>query len=83
MSSYTLIHALKGYKNKNWPIRSAFYKFKENSTPTIGRGPSADDLYGASDPLEKTMEGQALLATGSADPYVYVYSLGNTEVYIY
>ena len=42
ISSYNLVHALKGYKNKNWPIRSCFYK--GGSVPLFGRGASTEDV---------------------------------------
>ena len=29
LNSFELMHALKGYKNKNWPIRSSFYKLRD------------------------------------------------------
>lgn len=46
-TSYNLLHAIKGYKNKNWPIKSSFYKIRD---PMInGRGPSADDLFAKPD----------------------------------
>lgn len=83
ISSYTLVHALKGYKNKNWPIRSCFYK--GGTVPLFGRGASSEDvgLIESSQrdiSSEKNLEAKTLLATGSADPFVYVYSLGQGEV---
>jgi len=79
-SPYTLIHALKGYKNKNWPIRSCFYNF-----PSFGRGTSAEDVGLIESnqrdiSADKASESRSLLATGSADPFVYVYNLGQNEV---
>lgn len=92
--SYKLMHALKGYKNRNWPIRSSFYYNKEGIfTLKIGitflnkNSGSSDDIYGKDLPQEDEniydrhkCETMALLATGSADPYIYIYSLGHSEV---
>jgi COMPASS component SWD3 len=76
------LHAFKGYKNKNWPIKCSFYKFKENTALGMLNGPSAEDIYveprGDSD---KAYDYQTLLATGSADPYLYVYNI-TTDVII-
>jgi hypothetical protein len=30
-----LLHALKGYKNKNWPIKSAFYHGKDSKERVV------------------------------------------------
>ncbi len=77
--SYNLVHALKGYKNKNWPIRSCFYRFKENLMGT-NRAASAEELALVDSPAgEKPLDAQSLLATGSADPFVYVYSISQSE----
>ncbi|KAL2916801.1 hypothetical protein HK105_203580 [Polyrhizophydium stewartii] len=87
LSPYRLAHMLKGHKNKNWPIKSAFFKPRDNSS-SLG-GPS-DDVFGKSDApaesidasnFEKEKSGglDTLLATGSADPFVYVYSLGSAD----
>jgi COMPASS component SWD3 len=53
------------------------------------RGASTEDLF-AKEPVDvrdsvstdkdKLSDAYALLATGSADPYLYVYSMGVTEV---
>ena len=80
MSSYTLLHAFKGYKNKNWPIKSSFYKFKDsnNGVGMLNLGPSAEDIY--TEPRgdnDKLYDYQTLLATGSADPNVYVYNIAS------
>ncbi|KAI8916187.1 WD40-repeat-containing domain protein [Gorgonomyces haynaldii] len=64
-SNYKLTHALKGYKNKNWPIRSSFYYNPESAQ--FGRPSLTDELY----KQEKELEITSMLATGSADPYVY------------
>ncbi|KAJ3022998.1 hypothetical protein HKX48_004621 [Thoreauomyces humboldtii] len=88
-SEQRLVHALKGYKNKNWPIKSSFYRFKDGKSG-LKRGGSQEDMYGKSDmPLaqgdginaekERFSDSAQLLATGSADPFVYVYSVGGPE----
>ncbi|KAJ8327186.1 hypothetical protein BDV3_000310 [Batrachochytrium dendrobatidis] len=86
-SPYHLVHMLKGYKNKNWPIKSAFFRPRE--TITSLRGQSAEDMFGKNDAsgegmettprLDKSTATDTLLATGSADPFVYIYSLGSVE----
>ncbi|RUS12954.1 hypothetical protein BC937DRAFT_86614 [Endogone sp. FLAS-F59071] len=85
-----LVHALKGFKNKNWPIKSSFYCGLEYQ-PSIQRRPipAHDDLYGDADTnlavdasfsKEKPPERSVLLATGSADPYAYLYNVGEVSV---
>ncbi|KAJ3297003.1 DNA-directed DNA polymerase gamma mip1 [Borealophlyctis nickersoniae] len=83
-----LVHALKGYKNKNWPIKSSFYHAKDGTS--MKRTTSHDQMY-AKDELQaddadkntfekdKSLESSILLATGSADPFVYLYSVGGPE----
>ncbi|KAJ3337671.1 hypothetical protein HDU91_001406, partial [Kappamyces sp. JEL0680] len=80
-ATYSLVHALKGYKNRNWPIRSSFYRFREPVVPA--RTGSTEELVHSdinSRESDKLLEAQALLATGSADQFIYVYSLGQEEV---
>lgn len=95
--NYNTIHALKGYKNKNWPIKSSFFKLRDHMSGGI-RGLSSDDLFSKpelmtesrdssmysknlpSSERDKPNDVYSLIATGSADPYLYVYSLGATEV---
>ncbi|KAI8836990.1 WD40-repeat-containing domain protein [Chytriomyces cf. hyalinus JEL632] len=77
-----MIHALKGHKNKNWPIKSSFHRLKEGlSMPK--RASSHDELFGKGDDgvetSDKYSEPIMLLATGSADPYVYLYSLNSNQ----
>ncbi|KAH6569656.1 hypothetical protein BASA50_002724 [Batrachochytrium salamandrivorans] len=85
-SPYRLVHMLKGYKNKNWPIKSAFFSGRDVNATL--RGPSSDDIFGKGDVPGNGMEASTfeksngidmLLATGSADPFVYVYSFGSAE----
>ena len=63
--SYSLQMALKGYINKNWPIKSSFYSRKEESVDRFGT---------------VAREGLVLLATGSADPHVYIYDVSPGKV---
>ncbi|KND05183.1 uncharacterized protein SPPG_00847 [Spizellomyces punctatus DAOM BR117] len=88
-SEQRLIHALKGYKNKNWPIKSSFYQLREVKQG-LKRGGSQDEIYSKgelptnstdniSQEKDRSGESTMLLATGSADPFVYVYSVGGTE----
>lgn len=89
--SYRLFQTLKGYKNKNWPIKSSFYNNKDGGLSA--RGSSAEDVFTKTDDPTEGIDGSAfdkekpsqetLLATGSADPFVYVYSLGKSEVCIF
>ncbi|KAJ3056047.1 hypothetical protein HK097_008284 [Rhizophlyctis rosea] len=95
-SSMRLMHALKGYKNKNWPIKSSFFYVKDVRLPgrvagsRVKRVGSHEPVYGkdelqpdaedkANYEKDKTTETSILLATGSADPFVYVYSVGGPE----
>ncbi|KAJ3109638.1 hypothetical protein HDU97_003065 [Phlyctochytrium planicorne] len=92
-----LIQSFRGYKNKNWPIKSSFYRPREASM-IMKRTTSNEDVYGKSElspeviadieNMDKEVApgmgslsngGSLLLATGSADPYIYVYSLGLQE----
>ncbi|KAJ3043058.1 hypothetical protein HDV00_005966 [Rhizophlyctis rosea] len=87
-SNLRLMHALKGYKNKNFPIKSSFFYVKDGSR--IKRVGSHEPVYGKDElqpdaedktnyEKDKGMETSILLATGSADPFVYVYSVGGAE----
>lgn len=81
-SSYNVLHALKGYKNKNWPIRSCFFKFRNGGLPLNGRASSSEDIFEPLSNPDKLVEAHSLLATGSADPFVYVYSLMEVTDYV-
>ncbi|TPX49682.1 hypothetical protein SeLEV6574_g01311 [Synchytrium endobioticum] len=83
-----VVHSLKGYKNKNWPIKSSFFAGSPHHRPHPydWRMGSHDELVynggevALNDVLLPTTssspdEKEILLATGSADPYVYVYSI--------
>ncbi|KAJ3063789.1 hypothetical protein HDU98_000431, partial [Podochytrium sp. JEL0797] len=86
-----MVHALKGHKNKNWPIKSAFHRLKDGGISSSKRTNSSDDLYTKGDALfdgsesiintttDKQNDSVMLLATGSADPYVYLYSISSTQ----
>jgi COMPASS component SWD3 len=71
-TNYNLTHALKGFKSKNWPIKHSFYKIGDNlNLKKLLMGSSSPDLK---ENEEKDV--YALLATGSADSFVYVYGIG-------
>ncbi|KAJ3102985.1 hypothetical protein HDU96_009441 [Phlyctochytrium bullatum] len=97
-----VIQSFRGYKNKNWPIKSSFYRPRE--VYSVKRSTSNDEVYRKKDltsevmadmvseklesdvisgPLSASSSNSLLLATGSADPYVYVYSLNIPEVILY
>ena len=79
--SLKLLHLLKGHKNKNWPIKSAFFRGQGHSMPkrvvsgepegTVEDQPDA----GARDSILRCM----LLATGSADGSVCVFDVAGGE----
>ncbi|RGB35913.1 WD40-repeat-containing domain protein [Rhizophagus diaphanus] len=80
-----LIHVLKGYKNKGWPIKSSYFfgKDYQYSTQRLtydiydnSQMDSADYVVYEKD---KPLEASLLLATGSADPYAYLYNVGGPE----
>ncbi|KAF9201115.1 hypothetical protein BGZ49_008655 [Haplosporangium sp. Z 27] len=76
-----LIHSLKGYRNKHWPIKSAFFHGKEYiagaTTRRSGkvRGADGDDVQTISE-KDTPLEASLLLASGSMDPYVYLFDVG-------
>ncbi|KAJ3394231.1 hypothetical protein HDU92_007089 [Lobulomyces angularis] len=85
-SIYRVTNTLKGYKNKNWPIKSSFFYSTEGLK--IKRSGSHDDIFSKTNlDLEFEMDntdsknfskseknqGCMLVATGSADPFVYIY----------
>jgi WD40 repeat protein len=70
-TQYPLSHQLSGYKNRNWPIRSAFFSGRAawrhlDSTSDIT--PNAADV-------ELSWDDCVISATGSVDGYVYVYDV--------
>ncbi|CAG8583953.1 4971_t:CDS:10 [Paraglomus brasilianum] len=83
-----MIHALKGYKNKGWPIKSSIFQGKEyqSSTTRWTTLHRKDDEYvqsGSEDvgafEKDRTLEASLLLATGSADPCAYLYNISGPE----
>ncbi|KAK9712952.1 hypothetical protein K7432_006789 [Basidiobolus ranarum] len=80
-----LLHSVKGYKNKNWPIRSAFYRGKEYTNASFRRLNIHEDSYVdgyLEEPemtRERVLDKSIILATGSSDPYVYLYNVGVQE----
>ncbi|CAO3606834.1 unnamed protein product [Cunninghamella echinulata] len=85
-STLRQVHTLKGFTNKNWPIKSSFYCGSEYNSSIISRPTSTanDDSdksnikrdYFSSTELGPKEEKSVLLATGSADPYAYLYNVG-------
>ncbi|KAI8882246.1 WD40 repeat-like protein [Backusella circina FSU 941] len=86
-SDNRLVHTLKGFKNKNWPIKSSFYCGSGYNSSILSRPSGTNDVYGDPDMTtnpgdylfdsqEPKEEKSVLLATGSADPYAYLYNVG-------
>ncbi|KAI8646785.1 WD40-repeat-containing domain protein [Parasitella parasitica] len=86
-SELRLVHSLKGFKNKNWPIKSSFYCGSGYNSSILSKPSATNDVYGDSDLApnpgdylfdshEPREEKSVLLATGSADPYAYLYNVG-------
>ncbi|CAG8697215.1 42121_t:CDS:10 [Gigaspora margarita] len=83
-----LIHILKGYKNKGWPIRSSFFLGKDYQY-SIAQRTQTKDIYDEPKQIDsvdnvfydkdKSLEESLLLATGSADPYAYLFNVGGPE----
>ncbi|CAO3697574.1 unnamed protein product [Rhizopus microsporus] len=89
-SELRLVHSLKGFKNKNWPIKSSFYCGSGYNSSILSKHSVAND-YGdidiattpvdyLLDPQELKEEKSVLLATGSADPYAYLYNVGEVRL---
>ncbi|KAI8048748.1 WD40-repeat-containing domain protein [Gilbertella persicaria] len=86
-SDLRLVHSLKGFKNKNWPIKSSFYCGSGYNSSILSKPSTANEVYGDTDltpnpsdylfdAQEPKEEKSVLLATGSADPYAYLYNVG-------
>ncbi|OBZ84872.1 WD repeat-containing protein 5 [Choanephora cucurbitarum] len=87
-SELRLVHSLKGFKNKNWPIKSSFYCGSGYNSSILSKAPTVPEVYGDTDlapnpsdyhsfdTQEPKEEKSVLLATGSADPYAYLYNVG-------
>ncbi|ORZ23986.1 WD40-repeat-containing domain protein [Absidia repens] len=84
------VHALKGFTNRNWPVKSSFYCGSEYNSSIKSRPSTTSNDYGdpdiASTPsdyltelAEPKEEKSVLLATGSADPYAYLYNVGEVR----
>ncbi|KAF9974600.1 hypothetical protein BGZ65_008648, partial [Modicella reniformis] len=77
-----LIHSLKGYRNKHWPIKSAFFHGKEYTAGTATRrsgkirGADGDEPQSILSDKDVPLELSLILASGSMDPYVYLYDVG-------
>ncbi|KAG0261786.1 hypothetical protein BG011_000688 [Mortierella polycephala] len=74
-----LIHSLKGYKNKHWPIKSAFFHGKDYTAARRvgkGRGGDGDEPQSMSSDKDIPLESSLILASGSMDPYVYLFDVG-------
>ncbi|EPZ30977.1 WD40 repeat-like protein [Rozella allomycis CSF55] len=65
----TLIHSLRNHKNKNWPIKSSFFQGIESETDTKESDKGDTELSS----INHTSN--IFLATGSVDPYIYVYDV--------
>jgi COMPASS component SWD3 len=74
------VHALKGFRNKNWPIKSSFFEGRDYSATPLRRITTVDEVA-LDDPInekeKKPIDASMLLATGSADPYAYLYNIGD------
>ncbi|KAI8384092.1 WD40-repeat-containing domain protein [Blakeslea trispora] len=87
-SDLRLVHSLKGFKNKNWPIKSSFYCGSGYNSSILSKPHTVPEVYGDTDlapnpsdyhsfdAQEPKEEKSVLLATGSADPYAYLYNVG-------
>ncbi|ORX48481.1 WD40 repeat-like protein [Hesseltinella vesiculosa] len=85
------VHSLKGFCNRNWPIKSSFYCGSEYNSSIVSR-PTAtttvnEDTDAATAPgdyllelAEPREEKSVLLATGSADAYAYLYNVGEVKM---
>ncbi|KAL7746238.1 hypothetical protein RI367_004059 [Sorochytrium milnesiophthora] len=83
-SQTKMIHALKGHKNKNWPIKSAFYHGKDLPLSSIRRTMSHEDVGDSLDSESEVSSARLLdscmiFATGSADPFTYMFAVGGAD----
>ncbi|KAG0269929.1 hypothetical protein DFQ27_001478 [Actinomortierella ambigua] len=82
-----LVHALKGYRNNHWPIKSAFFHGKDyiaGANPRrLAKSRGEDDEVDSAPirPADKDtpLDSSLLLASGSMDPYVYLFDVGDGE----
>ncbi|KAF9965294.1 hypothetical protein BGZ70_005096 [Mortierella alpina] len=80
-----LIHSLKGYRNKHWPIKSAFFHGKDYIAGAAARrsgkirGGDGEEPPSISSDKDVALESSLILASGSMDPYVYLYDVGTGD----
>ncbi|KAH7048828.1 WD40-repeat-containing domain protein [Linnemannia elongata] len=70
-----LVYSLKGYRNKHWPIKSAFFHGKDCKTGKV-RGGDGDEPPSTISDKDIPLESSLILASGSMDPYVYLFDVG-------
>lgn len=82
-SNIRLVHSLKGFKNKNWPIRFSFYCGSGYNSFILNKSSASNDVYGDSDlaphpgnylfDLQEPKEEKksVILATGGVYPYSF------------
>ncbi|KAG0065036.1 hypothetical protein BGZ90_001948 [Linnemannia elongata] len=77
-----LVYSLKGYRNKHWPIKSAFFHGKDYIAGAAGRRPGkvrggdGDEPPSTISDKDIPLESSLILASGSMDPYVYLFDVG-------
>ncbi|KAF9140128.1 hypothetical protein BGX30_006993 [Mortierella sp. GBA39] len=77
-----LVYSLKGYRNKHWPIKSAFFHGKDYIAGAAGRrtgkvrGGDGDEAASTISDKDIPLESSLILASGSMDPYVYLFDVG-------
>ncbi|KAF9906747.1 hypothetical protein EC991_000340 [Linnemannia zychae] len=77
-----LVYSLKGYRNKHWPIKSAFFHGKDYIAGAAGRrtgkvrGGDGDEAPSTIMDKDIPLESSLILASGSMDPYVYLFDVG-------
>ncbi|KAF8931424.1 hypothetical protein BGZ47_011848 [Haplosporangium gracile] len=77
-----LVYSLKGYRNKHWPIKSAFFHGKDYIAGAAGRrtgkvrGGDGDEAPPIISDKDIPLESSLILASGSMDPYVYLFDVG-------
>ncbi|KAF9287426.1 hypothetical protein BGZ68_001861 [Mortierella alpina] len=80
-----LIHSLKGYRNKHWPIKSTFFHGKDYIAGAAARrsgkvrGGVGEEPPSISSDKDVPLESSLILASGSMDPYVYLYDVGTGD----
>ncbi|KAG0286434.1 hypothetical protein BGZ96_009460 [Linnemannia gamsii] len=80
-----LLYSLKGYRNKHWPIKSAFFHGKDYIAGAAGRrtgkvrGGDGDEAPSTISDKDIPLESSLILASGSMDPYVYLFDVGASD----